>query len=503
MGSVLGAGVDPRTPVLVGAGQLSQRVDRGEPELEPVDLMVEAARRAEAASGAGAVLKAADSVRVVGLLSWRYADAGALLGERVGASPRQTLYTSMGGNYAQTLVNRTAGEIARGELDLALLAGAEAWRTRTKARKDGGKPNWTHQPDGVAPSEVLGADDPPLNGPAEAARGVFMPTQIYPMFEIALRHRLGLGVDEHRDRIAELWARFSDVAATNPHAWIQRRYSPAELREATPDNRMIGFPYTKLLNSNNNVEQGAALVLCSAERAAALGVPRDRWVFVHSGADAHDHWFVSERADLCSSPAMRLAGGAALALAGVEPGELDHVDLYSCFPSAVQIAALELGLPIDRPLTVTGGMSFAGGPWNNYPMHAIATMAGLLQQAPGSVGLCTANGGFTTKHSFGVYASRPPAAGGFRHALPQAEVDALRRREVATEAAGPAVVEAYTVTHDRDGSPASAPVAVLLPDGRRAWATSEDPATMARLMELDCVGAPATVSPEGHVELEP
>ena len=499
-------GIDPRTPVLVGVGQVSQRVDRGEPALEPVDLMAEAARRAEADSGAGAVLKAVQSVRVINLLSWRYADPGALLGQRVGAAPSETVTTTMGGNYVQTVLNATGLAILAGDLDVALLAGAEAWRSRSAARKSGTDLGWTTQPDDLAPTVTMGADDPPLNHEAEMARQIFLPTQVYPMFDSALRAADGLGIDEHRDRIAALWAGFSEVAAGNPHAWIQRSYTAAEIRDATPENRMISFPYTKLMCSNNNVEQGAALLVCSAERAAALGVPADRWVFLHSGADASDHWFISHRADLHSSPAMRLAGRGALELAGVGPDDLAHVDLYSCFPSAVQIAARELGLvsssgELDRPLTVTGGMSFAGGPWNNYPMHGIATMAGLLREDPGGTGLCTANGGYTTKHAFGVLGCRPPAAGRFRHTSPQAEVDALPRRDLATEYDGPCQVEAVTVVHDRDGAAERGIVSVLLDDGRRAWGSLTDADDMARAEEQEIIGTPATMAADGVVRL--
>lgn len=495
-------GTDPRTPVLVGVGQISQRVDRGADVLEPVDLMAEAARRAEADSGGRGVLDAAQSVRVICLLSWRYADPGALVAERLGLAPRETLLTTMGGNYAQTVLNDAARAIVAGDLDVALLTGAEAWRSRSAARTAGTDLGWTHQPDGTHPTVTMGADDPPLNHEGELARQVFLPTQVYPMFDSALRAADGLGIDEHRDRIATLWSRFSEVAATNPHAWIQRSFTPEEIRDATPENRMIAFPYTKLMCSNNNVEQGAALLVCSAERAAALGVPTDRWVFLHAGSDAHDHWFVSERADLCSSPAMRIAGRGALDLAGVGPDDLDHVDLYSCFPSAVQIAARELGLDLERPLTVTGGMSFAGGPWNNYPMHAIATMAERLRDEPEATGLCTANGGYTTKHAFGVMSCRPPAAGVFRHTKPQAEVDALPRRELAPEHEGPCEVEAVTVLHDRDGAAERGLVAALLPDGRRAWGSLADPDDLARIETTEVIGTKATMAADGATRLD-
>ena len=493
-------GLDPRTPILIGAGQLSQRVDQGADTLEPVDLMVEALRRAELDSGVSGVLARADSVRVLLQLSWRYGDPGALIGERVGATPRQTVQTVMGGNYVQSVVNLTAADIQAGRADVVLITGGEAWRSRTAARKASAELGWTRQPDGTAPTLTLGSDAP-LSSPGEIARGVFLPVHAYPMFEVALRAKAGRTPDEQRARAAALWSRFSEVAAKNPNAWIQRAYSPDEIATPTPDNRMIGYPYTKLMNSNNNVEQSAGLIMCSVATAESLGVPRERWVFPHAGTDAHDHWFMSNRADLCSSPAIRFAGRRALELAGVGIDDLAHVDLYSCFPSAVQIAAAELGLDVERPLTVTGGMSFAGGPWNNYPMHAIATMAGLLRDDPGTYGLCTANGGYTTKHALGIYSTTPPRAG-FRHDDLQAEVDATPSRPSADDHTGPVTVESYTVMHDREGQPERGLLALLTPDGGRTWGSTTDAAAMADLVASEGVGRAARIDAEGTVELD-
>ena len=438
-------------------------------------------------------------MRAVCQLSWRYGDPGALVAERVGAAPRQTVYTVMGGNYVQSVVNLTAADIQAGRADIVLVTGAEAWRSRTSSRAAGTDLGWTRQPEGTAPTVTLG-DETSLSAPGEINRGVFMPVQIYPMFEIALRAKAGRDPDAHRQHAAALWSRFSEVAATNPNAWIQQAFTAEEIATPTPDNRMIGYPYTKRMNSNNMVEQGAGLILCSVAAAESLGVPRDRWLFPQSGADAHDHWFVSNRADLCSSPAIRLAGGRALELAGVGVDDLAHVDLYSCFPSAVQIAAAELGLDLERPLTVTGGMSFAGGPWNNYPMHAIATMAGLLRDDPGAFGLCTANGGYTTKHAFGVYATTPPT-GGFRHEDLQPAVDATPSREAAEDHVGPVTVESYTVMHDRQGQPETGLFALLTAEGARAWGTTHDRATMDELIATEAVGHAADLDAGGHVHL--
>jgi acetyl-CoA C-acetyltransferase len=258
------------------------------------------------------------------------------------------------------------------------------------------------------------------------------------------------------------------------------------------------------MNSNNSVEQGAAVLLCSAEAAERLGVPRERWVFPHSGADAHDTYGLSNRHDLHSSPAMRATGRATLELAGVGVDDVNLIDLYSCFPSAVEIAASELGLPVDdpaRPLTVTGGLSFAGGPWNNYVTHAIATMADRLREAPsGSYGLCTANGGFITKHSMGIYANVPSATG-FQWADVQEEVDRAPTREAVAEHDGDVVVESWTVMHDRAGQPENGLAAVLLPDERRAWGTTQDPDALKVLLTDDMIGRQAHLSADGSLTL--
>ena len=490
--------IDDRTPVLVGVGQISQRVDRGEPAVEPAELMAMAATTAFADAGAPGLARNVDSIRVMNILSWPYRDPGAAVAARIGASPSHTGLTVMGGNYPQTMVNRACVDIASGAADVVVVCGAEAWRSRSAARAEGGL-GWEVQSDDVRPTEIYGGNDPDLSSPTEVARGVFLPIQVYPMVDVALRAHLGLGVHEHRQRLGDLWSRFSAVAATNPHAWIQQEFTPDEVATPSASNRMVGFPYTKLMNSNNNVEQGAAVVLCSAGAARAAGMPTDRWVFPHAGTDAHDHWYLSERWDLHSSPAVRLAGGRLLELAGVGADDIAHVDLYSCFPSAVQIAAGELGLGIDRQLTVTGGMSFAGGPWNNYVTHSVATMADVVRNDEGSVGLVSGNGGYVTKHSFGLYSTRPPA-NPYRWENCQGAVDALPKRSAAEEFAGDATLETYTVMHGRE-APETALGACLTPDGQRVWVRSSDPSLMTELETRECVGAAVTVDGDGTFHL--
>ncbi len=489
------ASLDPRTPVVVAVGQVDQRVDDPADALEPTALLAEAARTAAADAGAPGLLDALDTIAVIHILSWRYRDPGAAVAAALGIAPARTIETDDGGNYPQTLLNRACLEIQDGRADAVLIGGAETWRTRSRTRAAGTEPNWTVQPEGVVPTERIAAAEP-LGHPGEWARRVMMPVEIYPLFENALRARHGWTIDEHRDRLGRLWSGFSEVAAANPHAWIRRAYTPEEVREATPENRMVCFPYTKVMNANNSVEQAACFVVCSVERARALGTSPDRWVFPWAGTDAHEHWYVSHRHDLSEAPAIRIAGRRALALAGVDVDDLAHVDVYSCFPSAVQIAAEELGLGTDRPLTVTGGLSFAGGPWNDYVSHSIATMVERLREDAGSLGLVTANGGFLTKHAFGVYSTTPPTVP-FVHEDLQAQVDPLPRRDLAEEVDGPVTVETSTVAHGRDGRPERAIVAALLPDGRRAWGNATDADALARFLAEETHGAAGRIDPEG------
>lgn len=493
--------LDPRTPVIIGVGQHNQRVDRGEPALEPVDLMVVASETALADCGSPSPVDRAaiDSVRTVGLLSWRYTNPGALVAERLGVGHAvDSGVSAMGGNSPQMLLNETALDIAAGRVSCVLLAGAEAWRTRMAARAAGGKPDWTIEPDGTQAAREIGVPVE-MNHEAETSLGIFLPIQLYPMFEQARRHHLGRSMDDHLPQVAALWSRFSEVAASNPNAWIQEAMSPEEIMTPTPENRMVGYPYTKVMNSNNAVEQSAAVLLCSVEVAERLGVPRQRWVFPLAGGDGHDHPYVSHRADLYTSPAVGIIGRATMDAAGVTVDDLDHVDLYSCFPVAVQVGADELGLDLDRQLTLTGGLAFAGGPWNNYVMHSIAAMAEAVR-ADGGTGLVWANGGYLTKHAFGIYGTEPPADG-FRHVHPQDEIDALASREVATDHEGPATIESWVVMHDRDSQPESAFVALLTEDGRRAWGMTADADVLAEMLAVDMIDRAVERHADGTVTL--
>lgn len=496
---MLPAGMDPRTPVLVGAGQVVHR--SGEPGLPgPVELAAEALRRAGADSGTGdRLLRSADLIAAAAPVSRPYPDLGALVAAELGATPKRTLQSvRFGGDAPQRLLNTVAQAIADGQSDVALITGAEAVAAWNTATRTGAALDWPEQPDDVRPTELIGSDRAP-NSDMETAAGLWGPIYFYALMETALRGRLGLSEDEHRARIGGLWSRLSAVAASNPYAWQPAAQTAADLVTPTPANRMVSTPYPKLLIANLSVNQGAGLIVCSAAAAAAAGVPRDRWVFPHGGATATDEWFVSERADLAVSPAIAAAGRAALGAAGIGIDDVAHIDLYSCFPVAVQVGAEALGLPIDdpaRPLSVTGGLTFGGGPGNNYSTHSIATLVGLLREDPGAYGLATALGWYITKHGVGVYSAKPPAR--LFHSI-EAQVPAARR-DAAPGYTGQATVESYTVAYrkgpapDHADEPEAVVISALTPAGARILVRASDAETVAAFDEGDPLGATADIA---------
>ena len=483
-------------PVLVGIAQLEQR-DADPVEgtgKEPLELMIDAVRAAAVDAGAPALLDSAEAVRVTRGM-WPYGDPARAVAEAVGCSGAETAMTLWGGDAVQSVLTESALDIRNGTREIVVLAGAECGRTQAKARRAGIDLGWREAPG--TPDRVFG-EELKMRTRAEAVRGVSQPIQMYPIFENAIRHARGETLDAHIGRVSELWAGFSRVAAGNPHAWMREAFSAEEIRTPTAFNRPVSFPYPKLMNSNSNVDQAAALILCSTDVARRLGVPESKWVYPWSATAAHDTYAVSNRDNLHSSPAIRIAGNRCMELAGVEVDALDHVDLYSCFPSAVQVAAAELGLGEDRPLTVTGGLTFGGGPLNNYVMHAIARMAEVLREAPGEVGLVSSNGGFITKHAFGVYSASPPRQP-FRFETPQKRVDAMPTREAVPTFDGPVEIESYTVMYGSEG-PESGLAACLLDDGRRAWGNTREPEVLQSMVSEEFCGRPARLREAGAIE---
>jgi acetyl-CoA C-acetyltransferase len=458
--------LDDKTPVLVGAGQITAR----EPDAgrTPIGLIADAARAAAADSGIDGVLGQVQSLTCLNILAPSYPNAPASLTQALDIDPGEPFYTPIGGNMGQWLVEYYANRIAAGELDCALIAGGEALATQMRGNGSG-LSGVIEKNQAEAPA-MLGDSREPTNA-LEQRHGMELPIQIYPLFENAIRGRYGRSPAEHQQALGALYAGLNRVAVDNPQAWRREPLSAEEIATRGPKNRMVGAPYTKRMNAIIAVDQAAALVMMSAGKARELGIDPERWVYPLAAASVSDRWHVSERDDLSQSPAIAAAGRALRQAHGLAVDEVTHIDLYSCFPSAVQMArdALNIAANDARPLTVTGGLAYHGGPGNNYCTHAIAEMMARIRADRSATGLVTGVGWYMSKHSLGLYGGQPPA-GGWRRidaAVMQAEVDAGPGVDIVAQPEGSARIETYTVMHDRDDLPSQGIVLGRLDDGRR------------------------------------
>ena len=474
--------LNPRTPVLVGAGQVLNRLEKMGDAKEPLQMMMAAVLRAEEDTGVGNLLSHAQSVRVVRGI-WSYENPAKLIAERIGAVGAETVGTLIGGNQNQVLINETAAAILHEGLDLAVITGAENGNSAGKARKAGVALTETSAPGKY--DHVIGALQQPEHHEFERARGIMSAIQIYPMYDNAIRKDRGESIDQHAERVSALWSRFNDVAQRNPNAWVQHDMTAEEIRTPSQTNRRISFPYTKFMNANMSVDMGAALIMCSASKARSLGIAEDRWIYPYAGVVGYDHFSASVRDNFYSSPGIRLIGRRLLELTETTIDELDFVDLYSCFPSAVQIAAKEYGFDEERDLTVTGGLTFGGGPLNNYVMHSIARTVELLREKRGARALITANGGNLYKHAHGIYGSEAPSRD-FSVENVQPDINALPSRKCLADFVGDATIESYTVMFSGD-DPTVGHLACRTADDARTWVNTRDPDIMdAMLVEEFC-----------------
>lgn len=483
---VSGADLDPRTPVVVGVGQATDRLDSDDYQgLSGVELAAEAARTALVDTGADPTALAAAVDTVAGVRQFEISTpmAQAPLGRsnnyprsvatRVGAAPTRAILEVSGGQGPQHLVNEFGASIARGDSDVVLLFGSEAISTARNFAKAEDKPDFTETVEGDLEDRGLGLKG--VSSRHRASHGLTDAPSTYALFENARRARLGQDRQTYATSMGALFEPFSTIAAANPNAAAPVKRSAAELVTPTTQNRVIAEPYTRFVVSRDQVNQGAALLVISIEAARKYGVPEEKWVFLHGHADLHEPELL-ERPDISGSPAAVLAAQHALEVAEVAVDDVATFDLYSCFPIAVFNVADGLGLSADDPrrLTVTGGLPFFGGAGNNYSMHAIAETVSRCRSTPGSVGFVGANGGSLSKYSVGVYATTPAQWRADRSFDLQAQIDARQAVPIAYHADGWATVETWTVKHGRDGVRTALVIGRLEETGERFIAACVD-----------------------------
>jgi acetyl-CoA C-acetyltransferase len=487
--------LDPRTPLLVGVGAVTQREADPARAAEPLELMALALERAAKDAGSRALLARADSIRAPRGF-WSYPDPCRLLAERFGARGARSEIAEFG-VLQTTLLGRAAAEIAAGRADVVLVTGGEARHRMQRARAAGVDAPVAQQAS-VAPDSVLRPHAPILSS-REVRAGLAMPVLQYAMLENALRAAEGLSLEAHRQRLAVLWAALSERTRGNPDAW-----SPEPVRAETiadeKRNPMLAFPYGKLHCSQWNVDQAAGLVFCSLAKARELGIPRERWIFPLAVADANHMLPYTERRELHRCAGFARAAERAFERTGRDLASVAHRELYSCFPSAVRVQLRELAIADELPFSLTGGMAFAGGPVNNFVLQALVRMAQVLRESRGGAGLLTAVSGMLAKQGVSLWSSEPGSAPFGHDDVSEATARETPAAAYADAGQGPARIATYTVVYQA-GEPQRVALIAEFEDGSRTLAGSDEPGFIDSATREELCGRAVRISAERRASL--
>ncbi|MHA1150411.1 MAG: hypothetical protein ACTSR8_19505 [Promethearchaeota archaeon] len=478
--------IQSNSPVIVGAAQFTNPKDAPN-RMDPLRLMEISCKKAFKDTGSERLKDFIDSLYVSHMFSWSYRDIPGELSNLLEIYPKGQYYMFVGGNIPQRVINRSANEIALGKIKGSLMTGAEAFYSLNMMKHGIVKGDWPRKKNPKAIEEFdikdLGSTE------FENFHYFGRAADVYALFETSLRAFLGRSIEDHRIQMGKLLEHLANVAKSNPYAWKREGFSKTTDTIASENNRYICHPYTKRMIAYHYVDQTSAVIMTSKAIAKELNIDKRKWVYPMGGADLKNIRYVTQRPKLHTAPALKKASQLALTQAGITLNDINAFDIYSCFPCMVEIACQELGIPEndERNLTITGGLPFFGGPMHNYSMHAIVTAVTLIRENPDIKILITANGGYNSKHSVGVYGSVPgKEPWGMRDdSHVQKMIDSKALEEPVTQYNGIMIIDGYTIMYKTDGTPKRALVIGFAERNRRTLAVIED--KVERIKELEQV----------------
>jgi len=490
--------IKKNNPIIIGAAQFTQRRDTPRP-LDSLSLMVKTGQKAIEDTQANNIVDYIDAIYMVNISSWSYEDAPGELGKRLNITPKEKIYLPDGGQSPQMLINRAAKAIATGEHRCVLITGGEAAFSIRKTFKGKRPEYWPKK-----------KDPKYINGERWAiAQDVinyqlYFATTTYAIFETALRASSGRTIEEHQKYMGKLFEHFSKIASKNPYSWTQKQFTAEEIITPSPENRLIVHPYTKRMCANNFVDQAGTVLITSEEIAESLNIDRKQWIYIMGGATFKNIDELYRRPRLDDSPAAREGTRLALEQAGLKLSDIDKFDLYSCFPSIVEIFMNELGIKDDDPrdLTLTGGLPFFGTPLSNYSLHAIINTVESIRANPSLKVMVIANGGFNTKQSIGIYGTKPPMIQWGVRDDSKIQDSILEKilPEPIEKANGKLIVDGYSIIYKRSGQPNRGVVIGTLENGSRSIAFVTKPELLLALETQEIVGKTCMVQYDSNIE---
>ena len=475
-------------PVIVGASQYTQPKETQNP-LDPLKLIAKVSQLAIKDTEITNIKEFIDAVYLVHFASWSYEDAPAELCKMLGIKPTNKSFSSGGGNTSLRLLNEAALSITKGKSKMVLLTGGETWYSTTLARKGKRILNWPQ----LKESKYTEAGKMKRLSEFEVKYKLYTPSLTFALLETALRAASGRSLEDHQLSIGKLYEKFSLIGSNNPFAWSKKSRTAQEIITSTPKNRNVSHPYTKYMCSNPFVDQSGAILLTSQEFAEDLNIEPSKWIYLMGGGNLQNIYNITQRPSLVNSPAVEHASRLSLAQAGLKIEDIDLFDFYSCFPSMVQLIRNVLNIEEDdpRPFTITGGMAFSGGPWNNYSLHPVITAVDLIRKNPSLKIMQVANGGYNTKLSVGIYGKTPPQKQWSTDEFLEMQKEILKEElpKPVEKAEGTLTIEAYTIIYKREGTPEYGVVLGSLENGSRTLALlKEETITLLNLSQQELVG---------------
>ncbi|MFX1530566.1 MAG: hypothetical protein ACFFBC_05595 [Promethearchaeota archaeon] len=485
-------------PVIIGAAQFTQRKNTLQP-LDSLSLMVKTGQMAIEDTKAKNIVDFIDAIYMVNINSWSYEDAPGELGKRLNITPKEKIYLPDGGQSPQILVNKAAKAITNGEHHCVLITGGEAAYSIRKTFKGAPPEYWPKKED---PKYING--EKWLLGEEVIKYQLFFPTTAYAILETALRASSGHNIEEHKKYMGKLFEHFSKIASKNPYSWTQKAFTAEEIIAPSPENRLVVHPYTKRMCANNLVDQAGTILITSEKNAEFLNIDKKKWIYIMGGASFKNIDELYRRPHLDDSPAAREGARLALEQAGLKLSDIDKFDLYSCFPSIVEIFMKELGITDDDPrdLTLTGGLPFFGTPLSNYSLHAIINTVETIRANPSLKVMVIANGGYNTKQSIGIYGKEPPMIQWGIRDDSKIQYSILKQilPEPIEKANGRLIVNGYSIIYERSGEPRRGVVIGTLENERRTVAFVTKPELLLALDTQEIVGKSCMVKYDTSIE---
>ena len=468
-------------PVIIGVAAISQKTENLELSREALKLMQSAVESAAVDAGNTSLLQQIDEISIPQGF-WSYTDPARLIASAVGSPKAKTCLAGIG-VLQQSLINKACQKIVNGENQLTVIVGGEAKYRSLQAKIQGVSIVDTLQENNKP--DLHWTSDDPIWSELEAERGLFMPAEFFALMESALCSERSVSIEQHRAYLGRLYEVFSDIAHDNPDAWSEEKFSADEISEPTEKNPYLAFPYTKRQNSQWNVDQAAAIIICSAKKARELGIPEQRWVYPLSGAESNYSTSLSERPVLHRHKGTDFSVKAAMKTAGLTVDQIDFFELYSCFPAVIQSHALDIGVSDQQAWTQTGGMAYAGGPLNNFVIQATVKMIQTIRDHPDTKGLVSCISGINAKQGIGVYASSVPVNAYVTTDVTEKTRKAMPIMPCISEYEGEAVILASTVVYHKGGASHAFVIAEAIGEmnGKRLVVSSKDLSVMQRLTE--------------------